>query len=103
MAENHYFSLMKLTKAIFWDTDYDRIDWDKRARYVIGKVLSYGTIEDWNAIKSYYGMERIKQEVIHIRDLDPKAMHFASTIFNIPLQEFKCYTWRQSTPAPWIY
>lgn len=94
---------LKLTRAIFWDANYDRINWDKRARYVIGKVLNYGTINDWNAIKSYYGINRIKQEVVSIRDLDPKAMHFASTIFDISLHHFKCYTWRQSTPAPWIY
>lgn len=94
---------MKLTKTIFWDTDYERIDWDKRSRYVIGKVLNYGTIDDWNAILSYYGKDRIKKEAIQIRDLDPKAMHFASTIFNIPLQDFRCYTWRQSTPTHWNY
>lgn len=94
---------MKLTKAIFWDTNYNHIDWDKRSRYVIGKVLNYGTIEDWNTIKAYYGKERLKEEVIQIRDLDPKAMYFSSTIFNIPIQDFKCYTWRQSTPTPWSY
>ena len=94
---------MNLSRAIFWDTNYDQIDWDKRARYVIGKVLNYGTLSDWKAIRSYYGIERIKTEVIQIRDLTPKALYFSHTLFDIPLQAFKCYTWRQSTPTPWNY
>ena len=94
---------MKLTKAIFWDSDYDRIDFDKRARYVIGKVLNYGLLEDWNAICAYYGKERIKKEAVQIRDLDPKAMYFLNALYDIPLSAFKCYTWRLSTPAHWTY
>ncbi|MDX2248870.1 MAG: hypothetical protein SF052_18930 [Bacteroidia bacterium] len=94
---------MKLTKAIFWDTNYDKINWDKNARYVIGKVLNYGTQEDWKEINRYYGREQIIKEVVEIRDLDTKAHHFASIILNVPLTDFACYTWKQFTPAHWNY
>ena len=92
---------MKLTQAIFWDTDYEQIDWDRRATYVIGKVLNYGRLEDWKAIKAYFGWERIKEEVVSIRDLDPKALHFASVVFELPLTKFACYTSKPSIQTPW--
>ncbi len=33
---------MQLSKVIFWDVDYDRINWAEKARFVIGRVLMYG-------------------------------------------------------------
>jgi len=94
---------MKLSKVLFWDSDYDRIDWEKRAQYVIGKVVSMGTIEDWNQIKDFYGLERIKKEMLQIRFLDPKSLNFLSTIFNIPKEQFRCYTMKQSAPQHWPF
>ena len=92
---------MKLSKVIFWDVDYDSIDWDKKARFVISRVLMYGTIEDWEAIKSYYGAERIKEEMLQERYLDPKTLSFLSCIFDIPKEQFRCFTERQSSPQHW--
>ncbi|MCB9034995.1 MAG: hypothetical protein H6557_00070 [Lewinellaceae bacterium] len=94
---------MQLSKVIFWDTAYEAIDWDNKARFVIGRVLMYGTIADWNTIKAYYGLERIKQEMLHERYLDKKTLSFLSCIFDVPKEEFRCYTERQSTPPHWNY
>lgn len=41
---------LQLSRVLFWDTDYDRIDWDKSARYVIERVVTHGFVEDWRAI-----------------------------------------------------
>lgn len=55
---------IQLSKVIFWDVDYDRINWAEKARFVIGRVLMYGSVADWQAIKSFYGLERIKEEML---------------------------------------
>ena len=94
---------MELSKAIFWDTDYDSIDWEKNARYVIERVLMYGTIEDWRTIQGYYGRERIRDEMLQSRDLDPKSLSFLSCIYNIPKEKFRCYTRIQSNLGHWTY
>ncbi len=92
---------MNLSKVIFWDTDYDSIDWDKKARYVIARVMMYGTIDDWNAIKAYYGREIIEKEMLQERYLDNKTLSFLSLILNIPKEEFRCYKMAQSSPKHW--
>ena len=59
---------LKLSKVLFWDTDYDNINCDKNARYVIERVVSLGRASDWSQIKEYYGLERIKAETLESRD-----------------------------------
>lgn len=94
---------MHLSKVIFWDTDYNRIDWDNKARYVIARVVMFGTLEDWNEIKKYYGLERIKEEMLEERYLDNKTLSFLSVIFNIPKEEFRCYKEKQLNPPHWNF
>ena len=94
---------MQLSRVIFWDTDYEMIDWEKNARYVIARAIMYGTIEDWRTIQAEYGMDRIREEMLQERDLDPKSLSFLSCIFNIPKENFRCYTQIRSNPGHWTY
>ncbi|MEL6253212.1 MAG: hypothetical protein AAFR87_14470 [Bacteroidota bacterium] len=89
---------MRLSKYLFWDSEYEKIDWDKKARYVIEKVVSLGTIDDWKQIREFYGLEKIKKEMLEVRSLDPKTHNFLSHILNVPKEKFRCYTWKQSIP-----
>jgi hypothetical protein len=94
---------MVISREIFWDTKYENIDWEGKAGYVIQRVVQYGTIADWRAVISYYGKERIKQEMIKTLDLDPKSLSFISCIFNIPKEQFACYGQIQSSLKHWTY
>jgi len=94
---------MQLSKVIFWDSDYENINWTEKARFVIGRVLMYGTIDDWNTIKSFYGLEKIKNEMLQERYLDQKSLSFLSCIFDIPKEKFRCYTKQQSSLPHWDY
>jgi hypothetical protein len=86
---------MDLSPVIFWDVDFASIDWHKRSRFVIGRVVRYGTVKDWQIIKENYGLEVIKQEMLQEPDLDKLSLSFLSCILNIKKEEFKCYTSRQ--------
>lgn len=94
---------MKLSKTIFWDTDYDSIDWDKNARFVMERVMTYGTMADWRAIQGYYGMSKICEEMLESRNLDAKSLSFLSCIFQIPQEKFRCYKQIQSQQGHWNY
>ena len=94
---------MELSKVLFWDTDYSKIDWEKHARDVISRVVMRGNFSDWQNIKTYYGLERIKEEMLHVRFLDKKTLNFLSVLFGIPKEKFRCYTWKQSIQKHWNY
>jgi len=93
----------QLSRYLFWDTDPETVDLDSHPRYVIEKVVSLGQLEDWNKILSYYGAEKVKEEVLQIRYLDNKTLHFLSFYFKVPIEEFRCYKHRQSIPAHYPY
>lgn len=94
---------MNLSRGIFWDTHYDAIDWDNKARYVIERVVTRGNWWDWLAIREYYGLERIKTEMLQERYLDKKALNFLCSLFGIPKTQFRCYTLQQSNPGHWDF
>ncbi|MEO0006255.1 MAG: hypothetical protein RJA20_451 [Bacteroidota bacterium] len=94
---------MSLSKVIFWDTDYNSIDFENKARYVIERVVMYGTLSDWRIIQARYGMDRIRDELLQSRELDPRSLSFLSCIFEIPKEQFRCWKYIQSNPGHWIY
>jgi len=93
----------QFSKFLFWDTDYEKVDFEKNARYVIEKVVMFGNIRDWRMLQNYYGMQRIKEVVVMARDLDPKTLNLLSLIFNVPKKEFRCYNYIQSNRIHWNY
>jgi hypothetical protein len=83
---------MDFSPVIFWDVDYSKIDWQKSGRFVIGRVVRYGSADDWRKAKTFYGLERIKREMLEETDLDNRTLSFLSCVLNIPKEQFKCYT-----------
>lgn len=86
---------------LFWDIDPSQLDWEAHARFVIGRVLDYGTLADWQLLKSYYGLERIAAQAMHIRSLSQRSAAFIAALAHIPKQEFACYSTTPSPRQPW--
>lgn len=83
---------MSLSRKIFWDIDFDTLDYVKHKNFIIERVLNKGGLVDWNFIKQKYGLEDIRSIAPRLRSLDRKTAVFASNLFNIPLKEFRCFT-----------
>lgn len=90
---------MKFSAVVFWDVDCNKIDFQKRSRFVIGRVVRYGTVTDWRNLKSLYGLELIKSEMLKERDLDERSVSFLSCVLDVPKDQFRCYNSRQLHPA----
>ena len=86
---------MDFSPVIFWDVDYHKIDWLKSSRFVITRVVRYGTVEDWIKLKKFYSLELIKKEMMEERDLDSRSLSFLSCILEVPKEKFRCYTAKQ--------
>jgi len=50
-----------LRKALFWDTDIDRIDWEAQYESVIKRVFERGNKAEIAEIEKFYGLEKIKK------------------------------------------
>ncbi len=93
----------ELPPILFWDINPTQLDYDAKARYVICRVVMYGTLEDWHAILKYYGSDRVRDEMIQERYLDKKTLNYLSFYFDLPKEAFRCYNNILSIPQHWDY
>ena len=49
--------LSELRASLFWDTDIEKIDWNKHRQYVIERVMVRGTEKEKNMISEFYGLK----------------------------------------------
>lgn len=94
---------MKFSNTLFWDVPLTQIDWNNHARFVINRVLQKGTLNDWKELKAYYGIEKIKEEVVKMKFLDHKTLNFCSHYFGFHKSQFKCYNIEPSIRKLWNY
>lgn len=94
---------MQLSKEIFWDVDYSKLDFEIKASWVICRVLDRGSLKDWFQIKEHYGIEKILSVAQDAKYLSKKTIYFLSAIYNIPLTQFRCYNLMQFQQEQWIY
>lgn len=62
-----------------------------------------GNLSDWKNLLDFYGIDRIKSEVVNIRYLDKKTLSYLSAVFNIKKEQFRCYNTEPSIKALWNY
>ncbi len=90
-------------KRIFWDVDFEKIDYDAKARFVIERVFDHGDVEDIRNCRRYYGDEKVTEVLLNAKFLSETTMYLASAVINRPLKDFRCYTLRQSNPGLFPY
>lgn len=88
-----------LNKILFWDVDYNSIDFNKHAPFVVERVLTLGTLEDFKTIKDFYGKPRLKKIIMDLRSLDDRTISFCSLYFHIKPTSLRCYKLQQLNQA----
>ncbi|HEX5149879.1 MAG TPA: hypothetical protein VFW07_00440 [Parafilimonas sp.] len=90
-------------RRIFWDVNFDALDYDNRARFVIERVFERGDVEDIRQCRRYYGDGLIEKILLTAKYLPERRLHLASAVIDRPINDFKCYILKQSTPSLYPY
>ena len=90
-------------KRIFWDVNFEKLDYDLRANFVIERVFERGDVEDIRQCRRYYGDEKVTQALLNAKYLPEHRIHLASAVINKPLNKFRCYILRQLNPGLFPY
>ena len=61
LTGNIHPDLSKFRKILFWDTDFDRIDWIKNKRFVIERIYNRGNMAEIEELIRFYGKEEMEQ------------------------------------------
>lgn len=93
---------LKFSENLFWDIDAATLDYGKHQRFIVQRVVEYGSLKDWRLICAYYGLNSIVAAAQGLRSLEKKAHVFLAAIGNVPVESFRCYTLKQSNPKHWI-
>lgn len=83
-------------KSLFWDVNFEDIDSQKHSLFIAERVHTRGSLEDFRALKNFYGIEKLKSIVVEIKNLDERTLSFCSVYFSIPKTKFRCYNFKQS-------
>jgi hypothetical protein len=90
-------------RRIFWDVDFDKIDYDDKASFVIERVFERGDVDDIRQCRRYYGDDKVIDNLLNVKFLPLHTTYFVSAIFDKPLEEFRCYKLRQLNPELFPY
>jgi hypothetical protein len=90
-------------KRIFWDVNFENIDYDAKANFVIERVFERGDVPDVRNCIRYYGDDKIRDVLLNTRFLPLSRLYLASAVIDRPLEDFRCYTLRQLNPELFPY
>lgn len=65
--------LNKFRPAVFWDTRFDAIDWNRNRRWIIQRVFEYGNSEEIAETIRFYGEDGIRKTLSGISSKRLKA------------------------------
>jgi hypothetical protein len=90
------------SKHLFWDIDVSNLDFEKHKEFIVQRVLEYGVMKDFVLLIKYLSLNQVKNIAINLRSLDDRTLNFIATITNTPIQDFRCFTSRQSQQIHWV-
>ncbi len=90
-------------KRIFWDVDFENLNYETKASFIIERVFDRGDVEDIRQCRRFYGDEKIKVVLLNAKFLSLGRIHLASAVIDEPLNAFRCYRLRQLNPELFPY
>ncbi len=92
-----------LQKRIFWDVDFESIDYQSKGSWVIERVFERGDVDDIRQVRRFYGDQKVIDSLTQAKWLRYDIFVFVKNIFNLKAIDFRCYMLKQSKEIPWTY
>ncbi len=102
MKEKNNF-IDRLPDRLFWDVDRSKLDPEQHSRWLIERILMWGSLDDFKHLLAYYGWDEIVKVAKKSRQIDCKTASFVAHMTGTPKDEFLCYSTKQSNRKLWFY
>lgn len=83
-------TIPKSLYQFFWDVDVKRLDPEKKAYFVISRLLDKGNVEAVKWVKKNYSDRKISETFTKLRNFNPKVGRFWSLYLKIPAEDVLC-------------
>lgn len=92
-----------LPKVLFWDFDFEKLDWNRGYKTIIERVLDKGSTKDWEEMIRFYGRENVvkalKEDIMYLSDMTMEAV---CKYFQFSKEKLRCYTKKHLHQGHWI-
>lgn len=92
-----------LSSTSFWDIDMEAIDFEADSLFVMGKVMNYGLWNDIVEMLRFYGLKRVRREIVQGSYYKKTALSFLCLILDLEESDFTAYQRRQARGVIWDY
>lgn len=96
-------NIPQFNRRIFWDVNFDNLDYYSIAGFIIGRVFERGDVPNIRACRRYYGDDKIRQVLTNAKWLSLQTICLACAVLDNELTDYKCYNTAQSNPGHWTY
>jgi len=90
-------------RRLFWEYDFDHIDWQKEASGIMSRVIERGTHHEWGELVQYYGEAKVigslKNDIVFLPD---EVITDVCEFFKLKPDDLLCYIMKQSQKGHWI-
>jgi hypothetical protein len=86
-------------KRIFWDVNFDTLDFDNKASFIIERVFERGDVEDIRQCRLYYSEAQEANSLLNAKFLPLETIYLASAVIDRPLTDFRCYKLIELNPG----
>jgi hypothetical protein len=90
-------------KRIFWDIDPEKLDFEKKASFIIGRVFERGDVEDIRMCRRYYGDEKVSGALMKAKWIRKETVFLAAALFNNEPTDYRCYRESLLNPTHYLY
>lgn len=73
-------------KCIFWDVDFENLDYDHKPNFIIERVFEREDVEDIRNCRRYYGDEKVTEALLNAKFLPKITMYLAAAVVDKPIE-----------------
>ncbi len=88
----------RFSAYLFWDSDPEKIDFERDKNKVIRRVFDLGMVEDVAEALYFYKREDLISALKTASYLPHNAILLTTALFNLKPEDLKCYTSKQYHP-----
>ena len=74
-------------KRIFWDVNFDTLDYDGKVPFIIQRVFERGDVPDIRACRRYYSDEAIRNVLVNVVWLPKVKVYLAAAVLGNELTD----------------
>ncbi|HTJ14741.1 MAG TPA: hypothetical protein VL547_22035 [Dinghuibacter sp.] len=92
-----------LARRLFWDFDYESIDWQEAIVTVVQRVMERGNEDEWQELFRFYGRDKVVDTLKYDSNFLPDyAIEKVCRYFGLKPEDLRCYWRKKSRPGYWI-